>query len=52
MHDGDGGAGDPLMLQVIRDYCIENGYRPLKISLFENRSIWMQGAAVQRKKHK
>jgi hypothetical protein len=52
MHQGDGGARDPLLLQVIPDYCIENGYRTWKISLFEDRSIWMQGAAVQGKKDK
>jgi hypothetical protein len=52
MHQGDDGARDPLLLQVIPDYCIENGYRTWKISLFEDRSIWMQGAAVQGKKDK
>jgi hypothetical protein len=49
MHQGDGGAGDPLLLQVIPDDCIENSYRTWKISLFEDRSIWVQGAAVQAK---
>ena len=49
MHQGDGGAGDPLPLQVLPDDCIENGYRTWKISLFEDRSIWVQGAAVQAK---
>jgi hypothetical protein len=49
MHQGDGGAGDPLLLQVIPDDCIENGDRTLKISPFEDRSIWMEGAAVQAK---
>jgi hypothetical protein len=50
MHQGDGGAGDPLLLQLISDDGIEKGYRPFKISLFKNRSIWREGAAVQAKK--
>ena len=49
MHQGDGGAGDPPLLQVISDDGIETGSRPLKISLFEDRSIRVQGAAVQAK---
>ena len=50
VHQGDGGAGDPVLLQVIPDDCIESRYRTWKISLFEYRSIWMQGAAAQGKK--
>jgi hypothetical protein len=49
MHQGDGGAGDPMLLQVISDQGIENGDRPFKISLFDGRSIGVQGAAAQGK---
>jgi hypothetical protein len=52
MHQGDGGAGDPVLLQVISDDGIENTDHPRKVSLFEDRSIWMEEAAVQGKKDK
>ncbi len=50
MHQGNGGSGNSVLLQVIPDDFIEIGYRTWKISLFEGRSIWTQGAAVQGKK--
>jgi hypothetical protein len=49
MHQGDSGAGDPMLLQVISDEGIESGGRPLKISLLEGRSIRLQGTAAQGK---
>jgi len=50
MHQGHGGAGDPVPLEVIPDDCIESRYRTWKISFFEYGSIWMQGATTQGKK--
>jgi hypothetical protein len=52
IHHGDTGARNPVPLQVILDDCVENGDRLWKISLFEDRSIRMQRAAVEEKKDK
>jgi hypothetical protein len=49
-HQGDGSAGDPVVLKVIPDDCIESRYRTRKISLVKYRLIWVQGAAAQGKK--
>jgi hypothetical protein len=49
MHQSNSSTGDPLPLQIIPDDRIENGDRTWNISLFEDRSIGVQGAAVQGK---
>jgi hypothetical protein len=52
MHHGNGGAGYPLLVQVTPDNGIKSAYRTWKISLFEHRSIWMKGTAIQAEKAK
>jgi hypothetical protein len=41
MHECDGSAGDPLLLQITPDDRIKNTYRTWKISLVEDTSIRM-----------
>jgi len=52
MHHGNGGAGYSLLVQVTPNCGIENAYRTWKISLFEDRSIWMKGTTIYAEKAK